>query len=163
MMCFPQRSFNKVSVPLYNHSRENARALEIQRASMLKLQATRLIPTVLDLGIAQNLWHKLQRQYVQEARVGCPLDHKWREWMPWWWGQWDNAGLVPALPPWDIQLSLSAKAMAQKQMEKNHMDLPSSFCFHLSTNRDASLWEAHIWFISLLTDCSPGLPCQGRA
>lgn len=35
--------------------------------------------------------------------------------------------------------------MAQGQMEKNHMEWPSSPCFHLSTNRDASLWETHIW------------------
>lgn len=50
MMCFHQRSFNKVSVPLYNLSRENAVALEIQGTTMLKMQATRLIPVVLGLG-----------------------------------------------------------------------------------------------------------------
>lgn len=46
MICFHQRSFNKVSVPLYKLSRENAVALEIQGATVLKMQAKRLIPTV---------------------------------------------------------------------------------------------------------------------
>lgn len=50
MMCFHQRSFNKVSVLLCNFSRENGMALEIQGDTMLKMQATRLIPAVLGLG-----------------------------------------------------------------------------------------------------------------
>lgn len=82
MMCFHQRSFNKVSVSLYNLSRENVVALEIQGAMMLKMQATRLIPTVLGLGfqwqthkITQNLWHK--------PELGCPLGHRGRGWMLW--------------------------------------------------------------------------------
>lgn len=50
MMCLCQKSFNKVSVPLYNFSEENAMALKMQGATESKMQATSPIPTVLGLG-----------------------------------------------------------------------------------------------------------------
>lgn len=108
-------------------------ALKMQGATESKMQATSPIPTVLGLGFQQqtreqlsicgtgfrgNMHRKLELDVLQalEGEDGC-------------FGDGDNAGLVPVLAPWEIQFVTSAKAMAQGQMEKNHMDWPSSPCF----------------------------------
>lgn len=61
-----------------------------------------------------------------------PLGCTGRGWALWGWGPWEEAGLMPVLPPWGSSRGLGAKAAAGGQTGERHVGWPSSLCPHLS-------------------------------
>lgn len=87
----------------------------------------------------------------------------WREGMDaWWLGQWDRAGLLPVLPPWEIQIMTLCQSHGPgTKGEKPHGLAQFSLTPPVSKQRRKALGNPHLvyWLAhSLLT--RPTLPGQ---